>query len=202
MKYNKIELENYIFVEKLSYREIGKIYNVTDAAIKKAARRLGITLPVRSKFPDQFKPHNKKTRYCLHCTQEIKTKNNFFCSKKHFFEYKSKQNYFDFLAKTQYIYNPNYSPYAFKKHFLVEQNFKCANCGEPNIWNNKELVFILDHIDGDAGNNKRENLRLVCPNCDSQLETYKSKNKKSARNYKRYGGYKNHGNKFTVNRNN
>lgn len=29
--------------------------------------------------------------------------------------------------------------------------------------------------------NYRNNLRLVCPNCDSQLDTFKSKNKSSAR---------------------
>lgn len=50
------------------------------------------------------------------------------------------------------------------------------------MWNNKELKFILDHIDGNASNSCRENLRLICPNCDSQLDTYKSKNKNSARN--------------------
>ena len=49
-------------------------------------------------------------------------------------------------------------------------------------WNGKELHFVLDHIDGDASNNHQDNLRLICPNCDSQLDTYKSKNKNSARN--------------------
>jgi len=44
-----------------------------------------------------------------------------------------------------------------------------------------KLVFVLDHIDGDASNNKRENLRLICPNCDSQTDTFKSKNKFSTR---------------------
>lgn len=50
-----------------------------------------------------------------------------------------------------------------------------------DTWNNSELVFVLDHIDGNADNNNRDNLRLVCPNCDSQLDTFKSKNKNSAR---------------------
>jgi hypothetical protein len=44
-------------------------------------------------------------------------------------------------------------------------------------------VFILDHIDGKASNNRRDNLRCICPNCDSQLDTYKSKNKNSDRTY-------------------
>lgn len=70
-----------------------------------------------------------------------------------------------------------------KKYILEEQEHKCAKCGNPDEWNGKPLVFILDHIDGHANNNSRSNLRLVCPNCDSQLDTYKSKNKNSDRIY-------------------
>lgn len=71
-----------------------------------------------------------------------------------------------------------------RKYILNNQNNKCAICGMENQWNGKELNFILDHIDGDASNNHKENLRLICPNCDSQLDTYKSKNKNSARNFR------------------
>ena len=46
------------------------------------------------------------------------------------------------------------------------------------------VQFVLDHIDGDASNNWKTNLRLICPNCDSQLDTYKSKNKNSARKFR------------------
>lgn len=70
---------------------------------------------------------------------------------------------------------------CYKKYFLEEQDHKCAICGCLDIWQDKPLIFILDHIDGNADNNNRNNLRLVCPNCDSQLDTFKSKNKKSAR---------------------
>lgn len=73
-----------------------------------------------------------------------------------------------------------------KPHILKEQDNKCAICGRPDIWENKKLVFILDHIDGHANNNYRDNLRLICPNCDSQLDTYKSKNKHSDRVYYHY----------------
>lgn len=69
-----------------------------------------------------------------------------------------------------------------RDYILESQQHKCAICGLPDIWNNKELHFILDHIDGDASNSSKENLRLICPNCDSQLDTYKSRNKNSARN--------------------
>ena len=69
-----------------------------------------------------------------------------------------------------------------REYIFNDQNGKCAICGMDNIWNGAELNFVLDHIDGDASNSSRSNLRLVCPNCDSQLPTFKSRNKKSARN--------------------
>ena len=69
-----------------------------------------------------------------------------------------------------------------REYILNSQNKKCSICGIPNIWNNMELNFILDHIDGNASNSSRNNLRLICPNCDSQLPTFKSRNKNSARN--------------------
>ena len=71
---------------------------------------------------------------------------------------------------------------AIRDYILQSQNNQCAICGMLNEWNGAELNFVLDHIDGDASNSSRENLRLVCPNCDSQLPTFKSRNKNSARN--------------------
>jgi len=68
---------------------------------------------------------------------------------------------------------------------LEEQNNKCAICGMEPIWLGKPLPFILDHIDGNSENNNRENLRMICSNCDSQLDTYKSKNTGSGRHYRR-----------------
>ena len=68
-----------------------------------------------------------------------------------------------------------------REYIQKEQESKCAICGLPDVWNNKPLRFILDHIDGNALNSSRENVRLICPNCDSQLDTYKSKNKNSSR---------------------
>lgn len=46
-------------------------------------------------------------------------------------------------------------------------------------------LFVPDHVDGDSGNNARPNLRLVCPNCDSQLPTFKARNRGKGRAWRR-----------------
>lgn len=50
-------------------------------------------------------------------------------------------------------------------------SYECSICKLPPLWQNKELTLILDHKDGNNHNNKLENLRWVCPNCNQQLET-------------------------------
>ena len=54
--------------------------------------------------------------------------------------------------------------------------YKCAICGQEPFWNGKELVLTLDHINGHNHDDRIENLRWVCPNCDRQLSTFAGRN--------------------------
>ena len=74
---------------------------------------------------------------------------------------------------------------TFRERLLLHYGNKCSICGQKPEWNGLELVLVLDHIDGNAGNDKETNLRFICPNCDSQLETFKSKNRESARRHRK-----------------
>ena len=70
-------------------------------------------------------------------------------------------------------------------YLMEDQQNACALCGSTTVWHGAELRLILDHVDGDATNNRRENLRLVCPNCDSQLPTFKARNRGNGRAWRR-----------------
>ena len=54
--------------------------------------------------------------------------------------------------------------------------YECSICHQLPIWCNKELTLILDHINGKNHDDRLENLRWVCPNCNQQLDTTGSRN--------------------------
>ena len=51
----------------------------------------------------------------------------------------------------------------------------CTMCGSPPIWNNKPLTLQLDHINGIRSDNRITNLRILCPNCHTQTDTFAGK---------------------------
>lgn len=188
-KWNKEKdnLKKLILKEGKSYEEIGRSYGCSGSNIKKISIKLGINLPDRRKISstETFNRDNKKEYICKNCGKPHYS-NQPFCSKKCSLEYKHKENYKNFLEHPENYKRANYQPKSFKKDILNEQGNVCAICGNPPLWNNKPLVFVLDHIDGHASNNYRSNLRMICPNCDSQTSTFKSKNKNGERSYYRY----------------
>ncbi len=75
-----------------------------------------------------------------------------------------------------------YQTFKLKKRLiqcgLLEQKCYAPDCTITTHWNSKPIQLRLDHINGKNDDNRLENLRLLCPNCDSQTETYCGKNKR------------------------
>lgn len=76
------------------------------------------------------------------------------------------------------IEHSSYSRCTLKKRLLREGILPnvCAICGLLPIWNSQPLVLRLDHVNGVHDDARINNLRLVCPNCDSQLPTFAGRN--------------------------
>ena len=70
--------------------------------------------------------------------------------------------------------------HAIKRRLIEAQLLKpiCAVCGLKSVWQDKPLVLVLDHINGINDDYRLSNLRLVCPNCNSQLATFSGRNQK------------------------
>ncbi|MCX5558032.1 HNH endonuclease [Streptomyces sp. NBC_00038] len=49
---------------------------------------------------------------------------------------------------------------------------KCAECGVGPEWLGKPMPLEVDHISGDWGDDRPENLRLLCPNCHAATSTW------------------------------
>ena len=62
---------------------------------------------------------------------------------------------------------------------LIEEGYltnKCVECGLTDTYNGKPIKLQLDHINGISTDHRLENLRIVCPNCHSQTNSYAGKN--------------------------
>lgn len=114
-------------------------------------------------LPIHFKSYSSTHQFCnSKCSSEHRKKTNIDAKRKLFYDGK--------LTSRKYIYM-----------FLKERDTDCCSVCGITSWNGKEIRLWVDHIDGNAANNSPDNFRLICPNCDSQSDTFGAKNTGSGR---------------------
>jgi hypothetical protein len=79
------------------------------------------------------------------------------------------------VENSTYIYTTNLKDRLYKDGIKER---KCEMCGQGELWMGKKISLILDHINGCNTDNRIENLRIVCPNCNASLPTHGGKNVK------------------------
>ena len=125
------------------------------------------------------KEYMKQERYCEFCGELLtKSSQKKYCSdscaRKH--QFKKRCELVDETGMFPISGRLNETDRRFAKRYLEERKgHRCAICGK-SIWNNEPIPLIADHIDGNSSNHSVSNIRLICPNCDAQQSTYKSRN--------------------------
>lgn len=121
----------------------------------------------------------KEQKICPVCGKIISRKQNIYCSIEcanaiKFINYK---NAIQCTGIVPAVAHGEVSRQRLKRYLIELHGERCSICGITK-WNGQPAPLIVDHIDGNCLNNDVNNFRLVCGNCDMQLPTYKSKNKK------------------------
>lgn len=126
----------------------------------------------------------REIKYCLNCNKATLRSGYKYCSIacQMDFQYKTyikkwKKGEVNGLIESIGVVN------KYIKRYLREKfEDKCCLCGWSQVNTVTNLVPLsADHIDGNWQNNREENLRLLCPNCDSLTSTYKNLNKGKGR---------------------
>jgi len=121
----------------------------------------------------------KKKSNCLHCNTnfvyETTSSRGKFCNNK------CQANYrFENITVNKIKENKCKDTTTLKNFLTKTTGYKCVLCNISE-WNNNPISLHLDHIDGDSDNNIPNNIRLLCPNCHSQTETFCGRNFKNSK---------------------
>lgn len=121
-------------------------------------------------------------KFCINCKKILSVLQKKFCSHKCSSDYRKKDRENEIVSNNDFknVANP-----TIRRILIKMKENKCSICKMQANWQGKNLVLIIDHIDGNSENTNIDNFRLVCPNCDSQLPTYKGRNIGNGRHKRR-----------------
>jgi len=129
-------------------------------------------------------PNKKKLRKkCLSCGREVQRPSYKYCSNicQHEYQYQSYVKRWR-SGKEHGLSGLGLVSAHVKRYLRKKFGNKCCLCSWSKTNPKSKIVpLVADHIDGNWRNNTEDNLRLICPNCDSLSPTYAALNRGNGR---------------------
>lgn len=136
-----------------------------------------------------------RTKKCIGCNKDIVGySGSDFCSRdcwKIQHKKKVEEKYRSYIAKWKNDEEKGWQGKGYAVHKYIRRFFfekfdgKCQECSWSKINPATGKVPLqVDHVDGNAGNCKEENLKLLCPNCHSLTPTFGRLNKTTVRRHR------------------
>lgn len=182
-----MNLDNCNSLNDIARQEFGKANSNNREKVKKSLEEEGIN------WKDWLINKNQelkesKIKYCACCGKKLLSRQDKYCSS----ECQHRQQQEEYISRwKQGLENGlkgEYQISSYIRNYLLDKhNYKCEICGwgERNPYTDTILLEI-HHKDGNYLNNQEENLQVLCPNCHSLTETYKSHNKDGRKERKKY----------------
>lgn len=134
----------------------------------------------------------RKNQPCLNCGETISKSATKYCTNACGSEYRYK-TYIKSWLSGELVIDSDWGINARIRKFLLEEaNYRCSSptCMVPGGWGeinpkSGRVPLTIDHIDGNAKNNNRENLIVLCPCCHALTPTFGSLNTGNGRAWRR-----------------
>ena len=119
---------------------------------------------------------------CLYCGKQLVKGQTKYCCIKHETAYKRNMKIEYWKAGKDKGYQGTSIKSFIRNYLLDKYGYKCQLCGwgEENPYTHN-IPLEIHHKDGNYQNNDECNLQVLCPNCHSLTDTYKSLNRDSRR---------------------
>lgn len=112
----------------------------------------------------------KRISICLHCGEEVETYATKYCS------LQCQQDHNTSLRILQWLAGETFTNRVIRRMLEVLRGYVCEVC-ELSEWKGKPITLEVEHKDGNSEDSSMDNVCLICPNCHSQTDTYKGKNR-------------------------